>query len=106
MCLSEIFVWLFICFAHLSCQACRAREKGGESFQRALLNIQAFNVSLRVFEHCFAFAAVSQMPGKGGWCVGVGSVGALIEDVVSEGRRVVGLVEMYVDCSVRCILAG
>ena len=97
---------LFICFAHLSCQACRAREKGGESFQRALLDIQTFNVSLRVFKHRCAFASVSQMPGKGGWCMSVWAVCALIEDVVSEGGWVIGLIEMQVDFTVRGFLVG
>jgi len=46
------------------------------------------------------------MPGKGGWCVSVGAVGALVEYVVGEGGWVIGLVKMKVDFAASDFLVG
>ncbi len=61
-------------------------------------------MALREFKDSFTLARIAQVPGKRGWCLCVGAVCALEEDVVYERRRVVGFVKMEVDDAVRCLL--
>ncbi len=57
-----------------------------------------------LFEDSFALARIAQVTGKCRWCLCVGVVSALVEDVVYERRRVVGFITVEVDDVVRCLL--
>ena len=72
--------------------------------QGSLLDLEAVDVILGELEDCLTLARIAQVPGKRGWCLGVGAISALIEDVVYERWGIVGLVKMEVDFSVRCFL--
>ena len=61
-------------------------------------------MALREFKDSFTLARIAQVPGKRGWCLCVGVVSALKEDVVYERRRVVGFITVEVDDAVRCLL--